>query len=179
MTMRTCIAMLLLTGLAACGGTPPAEPPKTETPKVEAPKVETPPPAAKKDLAAMSDDEKKAYMLEIGKNVYETGGSGGVACITCHQADGKGLTGAFPPLAGQKDIMGDCVKHAGLVVHGYSGEITVDGAKFNGQMPAQPTLSDEEIAGAISFERSSFGNDFGICLPDAVATARTAPPPKL
>ena len=175
--------LLVVVGLIACGGgeAPPAEAPKPEEKAAEAPKPEEKAPEAPKaeetpDLAAMPEADRNAWLMKKGQEVYETGGSGGVACQTCHQPDGKGMAGTFPPLVGQKDIMGDCAKHAGIVIHGLSGEITVDGAKYNGAMPAQNTLSDAEIAAVISFERNSWGNAFGYCLPADVAPARTAPP---
>lgn len=181
--MRTISSLLFVASLAGCGGETPAphteppkvEPPKVEPPKVEPPKVEEP----KKDLAAMTDDEKKAYLVKLGETVYKTGGNGGQACLTCHMENGQGVPSAFPPLVGQKGFMGDCAQHAGLVVHGYTGELKVNDVVYNGAMPPQPTLSDEEIAAVISYERTSWGNDYGICMPADVAAARTAPAPKL
>lgn len=126
----------------------------------------------------MTPEEQKAELMKHGEKVFKTGGKGGLACITCHQEDGKGVPGSFPPLVGSKDWMGDCVHHAGLVVHGLQGEIEVGGAKFNGVMTPQGTLmSDLEIAAAITYERNSWGNDFGICLPADVVAARAAPAP--
>lgn len=184
--MRLTLIALTLGVLTACGGAEPAPktPPKEEAPKaVEPAKTEEPakpaePVAAKPadvDLTKLTPDEQKAKLLEIGKNVYETGGSGNLACQTCHQANGEGLPPSFPPLKGQKEFMGDCAKHAGYVIKGLSGEITVNGQKYNGVMPAQAGLSDLEIAAVISYERMSWGNDFGLCMPDAVAAARKTP----
>lgn len=167
----------------ACGGgeapTPaapvePAAPPPTPEP-VAAPAAAGLP----ADFASLDDAGKKAALLALGEKVYTTGGSGGVACVTCHQANGEGLAPSFPPLKGQKDAMGDCTKHAGFVVHGLKGEIEIAGVKYNGVMPAQGNLSDDEIAAVITYERNSWGNDFGICGPETVAAARQAPPPTL
>ncbi len=99
-------------------------------------------------------------------------GDGGIACSTCHGPEGKGTPPAFPPLVGQKDHMGDCAKHAGMVINGLMGEITVNGVVYNGAMPAQGSLTDLEIAAVLSFERTSWGNDFGICTPEQIAAAR-------
>lgn len=176
--------------VVACGGSEaPKTPTKPEPVKVEAPKpADAAPPAAPageapaaapaagpltaESLAAMDDAGKKTALLDLGKKVYETGGSGGLACVTCHQANGEGLPPSFPPLKGQGEFMGDCKKHAGYVIKGLQGEITVGGVKYNGVMPPQANLSDLEIAAVISYERMSWGNNFGICLPDAVAAAR-------
>ena len=110
--------------------------------------------------------------MELGEAVYKTGGSGGIPCNTCHMDNGKGTPGVFPPLVGQKDHMGDCGQHAGYVLRGLTGKITVDGVDYNGAMPAQSNLSDLEIAAVITYERSSWGNDYGLCLPEAVAAVR-------
>ncbi len=174
--MRTLAMLMMIAPLAACGGgeTPP---PKTEEPKEakaeepkEEPKKEEAP--AEPDLSTMDDDAKKAALMEWGEKVYKTGGSAGVACSTCHQEDGKGQEGIFPPLAGSKEEMGDCKTHAGQVINGQTGEIVVQGVTYNGAMPPIPSLSDFEIAAVITYERNSWGNDYGICLPEDVKAAR-------
>ena len=113
--------------------------------------------------------------MKLGKEVYTSGGNGGIACTTCHQENGEGTKGAFPPLKGQKDHMGDCAKHAGIVIDGMTGEIEVDGVKYNGVMtPQGDLLSDIEIAAVLTYERNSWGNEFGDCKPEDVAAARAA-----
>jgi mono/diheme cytochrome c family protein len=185
--MRTPILGGFATVLAlalACGGEAPqpSAPAAPAVPATPAAPPEPPPPAAAglpADFGTLDDAGKKAALVALGEKVYTTGGSGGVACVTCHQANGEGLAPSFPPLKGQKDAMGDCTKHAGIVVHGLKGEIEIAGVKYNGVMPAQGNLSDEEIAAVITYERSSWGNDFGACLPESVVAARAAPPPTL
>ncbi len=115
--------------------------------------------------------------MKLGEKVY-TSGDGGIACTTCHGAEGKGTPGAFPPLVGQKDLMGDCKTHAGYVVHGLTGPMTVDGQKYDSVMTAQGAmLNDLQIAAVITFERNSWGNNFGDCTVEDAAAARTAPAP--
>lgn len=124
------------------------------------------------DLAAMSEEERHSYLMGLGEKVYLTG-QGGIACTTCHQATGQGVPGAFPPLVGQKEHMGDCVSHAGLVINGLTGEMVVDGVTYNGVMtPQGELLNDLQIAAVISYARNSWGNDYGFCAPDDVARAR-------
>lgn len=155
--------------LSACGGSEPA--PAPDPTPAPAPEPE-PEPEPEVDFASLSDEAKMAKLMELGENVYTTGGSGGVACSTCHQANGLGLPGSFPPLAGSLEVMGDCKTHAGFVINGQSGEITVQGVTYNGVMPAQGTLSDLEIAAVITYERNSWDNAGGMCSPDDVAGAR-------
>ena len=69
--------------------------------------------------------------------------------------------------------MGDCQKHAGMVINGLNGEIVVDGVTYNGVMTPQGELLDDlKIAAVLTYERNSWGNDFGDCSPADVAKAR-------
>ena len=80
-------------------------------------------------------------------------------CAACHQATGLGLPGVFPPLAGSEWVAGDEKVVVLAVIHGISGSLTVKGAKYNGAMPPfGPQLTDDEIAGVLSWVRSNFGN---------------------
>lgn len=175
--MRT---LLLSVFLVACGGgeTPKPEPkheaphaePKKEEPKAE-PKKEEP----KVDFASMSEEEQHKFLMEKGKEVYE---KSTLACTTCHGAEGKGQPGVFPPLVGQKDHMGDCATHAGIVLWGLKGKITVDGTDYDSVMtPQNAMLDDLQIAAVMSYERNSWGNDYGYCGPEDVKKVRDAGDP--
>jgi cytochrome c oxidase subunit 2 len=115
----------------------------------------------KKQMAANADDPNKVWtmdeMMARGKTAYEAN------CAACHQANGKGL-GAFPALDGSK-IAGDPAHkadHIKLVLGGKNA------------MPAWgKTLSDTEIAAAITYERNSWGNKTGdLVQPADVKAAR-------
>lgn len=108
----------------------------------------------------------KASMMAAGEKVY------GEICAACHQADGMGQPGVYPPLAGAGEFYGEPRKQAGIVVKGLNGPITVKGQSFNGAMPAQGHLSDYEIAAVTTFVRHSWGNDDGVVMPADVAAAR-------
>ncbi len=108
----------------------------------------------------------KASLLARGETVY------GQVCSACHQANGMGLPGAFPPLAGAGDFYGDAQNHAKIIVHGLQGEIVVNGTTFNGMMPPQGSLSDYDIAAVATYERFSWGNSDGIVTPADVKAVR-------
>ncbi|TNE90661.1 MAG: cytochrome c [Deltaproteobacteria bacterium] len=169
------IATALLATLVACGGAEePAPKPAPEPAPAPAPEP-APEPEAKEeapDLAAMSEEDRMAWLMKEGENVYKTGGTSGIACMTCHMENGEGQAGIFPPLKGAGDFMGDCTKHAGYVIKGLNGEIEVNGVKYNGAMPPQPGLSDIELAAVLTYERNSWGNELGPCMPEDVAKAR-------
>lgn len=83
-------------------------------------------------------------------------------CASCHQASGKGQPGVFPPLAGNIVVTGSPAQVIHIVKDGLSGKIVVAGTTYNGQMPAwKGTLSDSDIAGVITYIRSSWGNHAG------------------
>ncbi|MEZ5607690.1 MAG: cytochrome c [Burkholderiaceae bacterium] len=82
-------------------------------------------------------------------------------CVACHQATGKGLPGVFPPLDGSEWVHGEPRILANILLHGITGEIEVEGQKFNGQMPSFQQLSDAELAAVASHIRSSWSNKSG------------------
>ena len=63
-----------------------------------------------------------------------------------------------------------------LVLHGLGGPIEVNGAKYAGKVPMFPFkfLSDEELAGVLTFVRNSFGNKASVVSPAAVKAVRQA-----
>jgi len=88
-----------------------------------------------------------------GRSLYIT------HCSACHQVNGEGLPGAFPPLKGSGVVnKDDPSKHIHAVLDGMSGG-TAGGVVYPGAMPPfADVLSDAEIADSIDFERSSWGN---------------------
>jgi nitrite reductase (NO-forming)/hydroxylamine reductase len=112
--------------------------------------------------------------VKAGEQVFQT------VCMACHQADGKGIPGAFPPLAGSDFLLGNKDRAVGVVVNGLQGEVVVNGNKFNSVMPAMVQLSDQEIADALTFALNSWGNGGGAVSASTVAAerARAAQTPK-
>ncbi len=88
-----------------------------------------------------------------GASVYSTN------CSSCHQANGQGVAGAFPPLAANPAVAGDAKHVIHIVKFGLSGSLNVAGKTYNGMMPAWSSqLSDGDIASVITYVRSSWGN---------------------
>lgn len=79
-------------------------------------------------------------------------------CSVCHQVDGSGVPGMFPPLTESDYIQGDLKQLVGIVVQGLEGPVTVKGVEYNSLMPGLPYLKDDEIANVLSYVRQSFGN---------------------
>ena len=99
-----------------------------------------------------TSEKSLADKIAAGKSLYNK------TCFACHQANGEGIPNAFPPLA-KSDYLNEDVKRAiDVVVHGKSGEITVNGVKYNSVMTKQ-TLSDEEVADVLTYVYNSWGNN--------------------
>lgn len=83
-------------------------------------------------------------------------------CVTCHQADGKGLDASgFPPIAGTRWILDDDERLIKLTLKGLQGPIEVLGKSYPGQVPMTPfggLLNDEEVAAVLTYVKNSFGN---------------------
>jgi mono/diheme cytochrome c family protein len=95
-------------------------------------------------------------------------------CAACHQANGKGLPGVFPPLDGSEWVAGDERTVANILLHGVTGEITVMGTTFKGAMPAFPQLSDAELAAVASYIRAEWSNKAGAIKPELFEAERKA-----
>lgn len=89
-----------------------------------------------------------------GKAIFES------RCASCHQAAGEGISGTFPPLAGNKDVTAaNPTRIIGIVLHGLNTPITVKGTQYNGGMPPwKGALTNADIAAVLTYVRSSWGN---------------------
>lgn len=80
-------------------------------------------------------------------------------CATCHGPKGRGQPGAFPPLAGNPDLVrDDGTFPASVVLHGMDGAIDVAGSTYNSPMPPFGHLSNAEVAAVVNYVREAFGN---------------------
>ncbi|HVZ41008.1 MAG TPA: cytochrome c [Candidatus Kapabacteria bacterium] len=87
-----------------------------------------------------------------GSTIYQN------RCASCHQDDGQGIAGAYPPLALSERVAGDRSTLISIVLHGMQGPITVHGVKYNGVMPStMDVLSDDEVAAVLNYVRGSWG----------------------
>jgi nitrite reductase (NO-forming) len=114
-------------------------------------------------LAGLSKD----IQGERGKQVYLS------LCYACHQADGKGLPGAFPPLAKSDYLLADRERAIRIVLKGLSGPVTVNGVSINSAMPAlEGILSDWQIADVLSYVYNAWGNEGAAFKPAEVKAIR-------
>ncbi|MDX1546669.1 MAG: cytochrome c [Rhodothermales bacterium] len=96
-------------------------------------------------------------------------------CMSCHQQDGQGMKGVFPPLAGTDWVVDDKGRLIRIVLQGMSGETEVQGVVYSGAMPAWGGfLSDDETAALLTYIRGAWGNDADAVTPAEVAAVRKA-----
>jgi nitrite reductase (NO-forming) len=82
-------------------------------------------------------------------------------CSVCHQSNGQGIEGAFPPLAGS-DLLAATPKRAiDIALNGLTGAVTVNGKTYNSVMPPMSQLNDDELANILTYVTHSWGNKGG------------------
>ncbi len=97
-------------------------------------------------------------IIASGKKLYAT-------CATCHQANGQGVAGVYPPLAGAEWVTGSEERLIRVLLHGLSGPIEVKGNTYNSLMPAFGKVtgggynwSEERISHVLTYIRQEWGN---------------------
>jgi len=117
----------------------------------------------KKKSAAVADDPNKVWdakeLAARGEKVYAAN------CLACHQANGKGVPPAFPPLDGSQIATGPVAAHLDVVLNG-----VVKNGQPTAMVPWKNTLSPTDIAAVVTYERNAWGNHVG----DAVQPAQVA-----
>jgi len=93
-------------------------------------------------------------------------------CLVCHQADGSGVPGIFPPLNDTEWVNGDNATLISIVLHGMDGKIEVNGEIYNAIMAPLPHLSDQEVADVLNYVRKRFGSTPPDIQVDDVAMVR-------
>lgn len=111
-------------------------------------------------LSSSADDGEELYMTR---------------CMSCHQANGDGISGVFPPLTNSEWVTGDKGRLIRLILNGMAGEVEVNGVIYTGAMPPWNTfLNDEQVAAVLTYIRSSWGNEANEVTVEEVAAVREA-----
>ena len=105
-------------------------------------------------VLAMSVPDDKEAMMARGKEIYDT------KCFVCHQAEGQGIPGAFPPLANADYLLADKVRAVAQVLNGSNEEMVVNGVTYVAPMTPQVETKEDAVA-VINYVLNSFGNDGG------------------
>lgn len=108
------------------------------------------------DPAAVSAQAGPEYDPEQGLAIYNRN------CVGCHQSNGRGIPGAFPPLAEHTPTLynaeGGRSYLIAVVLYGLQGQIEVAGARYSGVMPAWAQISDEDIATLLNYVVTEWDN---------------------
>jgi nitrite reductase (NO-forming) len=138
---------------------------------------------AEKQVAALQKQVKEAIKADpkiagLTKDIQIAKGKGVFmqTCFICHQANGEGIPAQIPPLAKADYLMADKERSIRLVLQGVSGEMTVNGKKYNGTMTPLNYLSDDDIANVLTYVRNSFGNNGDAVTPAEVRRIRSEAP---
>ena len=103
--------------------------------------------------------------ISKGKSVYNK------VCMSCHQMNGVGIPGAFPPLAKSDYLNADVNRSIKQILNGSLGAITVNGKKYNTPMPKQE-LTDQQVADVLTYVYASWGNNKSVVTPEMVKKLR-------
>ncbi len=119
--------------------------------------------------APVDEVAEELDLMATGSRVYTR------LCQSCHQQDGAGVPGAFPPLGGSEWVIGAPERPVYIVLQGFQGEIVRNGVTYNAVMPGfGRLLSDDEVASVVTYIRNSFGNEAPEVTPEEVAEMREA-----
>jgi mono/diheme cytochrome c family protein len=111
----------------------------------------------------------QAQKTDPGKAVYIK------YCLACHQMDGSGVPGMYPPIQKTDWVSGDKNRLIKLVLNGIDGPIEVNGEEYNQAMPQHKFLTDQQVADVLTYIRKNFGNKADAITPAEVARVRKAP----
>jgi mono/diheme cytochrome c family protein len=82
-------------------------------------------------------------------------------CLTCHQADGGGVSNMNPPLIKTDYVLGDKNRLIKIVLNGFSDRVEIEGEMYNNVMPSLSHLTNQQIADVLTYVRGNFGNKAG------------------
>ena len=97
-------------------------------------------------------------------------------CSVCHQSNGAGLPGVFPPLAKSDYLTGSYDRAIKAVLHGLSGKVVVNGTAYDSVMPPMNQLNDDEIANILTYVANEWGNPGGRVSTEEVRKLRASKP---
>jgi len=115
----------------------------------------------------------KVDPVALGKKLFNTPG----ACVSCHQPNGQGIPGVYPPLAGSEWAQGPEDRVLRILMNGLNGPVSVKGTTYSASAmpafgPSGSNWSDEKIAAVLSYVRQEWGNKAPPITPETVAAVR-------
>jgi mono/diheme cytochrome c family protein len=117
--------------------------------------------------------------LDPFQTAMKKGASGYAVCGGCHQGNGMGIAGQFPPLAGSEWVLGGTERLVRVVQHGLTGAIMVNGQPYNtpgGMQAFGAAMSSGDLANVLTYIRNTWGNEGTMITKEMVQTVRDAEP---
>lgn len=155
-TKFSVITLLTLVFLAACNGNTHTD---TTDQSKQSENVEP-------ELVGTSKASRFIAAIEKGKQIYKE------KCMACHQENGEGIPGSFPPLAKSDYLLADRERAIKQTMTGSSKEITVNGVKYPGSVMPPQELDDEQTANVMTYILNSWGNQGDLVTIDEVKKVR-------
>jgi len=122
------------------------------------------------DAAPTLPEDERIGTMALGKHLYEQN------CASCHRADGQGVAGKYPSLAGNPVVVGGSAVNAiRIVLHGGFPPATRLNPRPYGMPPFEPTFTDKEVAAVTSFIRNAWHNRASYVSPNEVDAYRAVP----
>jgi len=103
--------------------------------------------------------------IKRGKEVYM------LNCQNCHMENGQGMEGVNPPLA-KTTYLKDVKKNIGIILNGQTGDVVVNGKKYNAIMNPMNYLDDQQVSDVLNYVRNSWGNKYPYISPAQVKAER-------
>ncbi|MDP0498546.1 MAG: cytochrome c [Verrucomicrobiota bacterium JB022] len=119
--------------------------------------------------AAADEGPVEVDMMALGKRTFAQN------CVACHQTNGQGIPGTYPPLAGSDWVQGAPERLIAVVLHGLAGEVTVNGNTYNNAMTPFERLKDQQVAAVLTYIRTTpdFNNNAAEVTEEMVAEVRS------
>ena len=106
--------------------------------------------------------------FSAGEEIYKAN------CMVCHQAEGQGVAGTFPPLAKSDYLLADKKRAISQTLNGSKTPITVNSVEYPGNVMTIIALEDQQTADVVNYILNSWGNEGGTVTVEDVKAAKTA-----
>jgi mono/diheme cytochrome c family protein len=96
--------------------------------------------------------KQKQYFVE-GLELYKT------HCANCHQLDGTGLAGLYPPISNSDFLKGNKLKMICIMHNGLNDSLVVNGKRYTQKMPANKALEPLDLAEITTYVYNKWGDE--------------------
>jgi mono/diheme cytochrome c family protein len=115
------------------------------------------------------------HVLRTGEIEYPGAGVYNGFCARCHQADGRGVSGKYPRLAGNPIVVAPrSTSLIRLLIDGSRSPETIGGPEPHRMPSFVGKLNDTEMARVLTFIRNAWGNEAQPVAPSEVTKLREA-----